>query len=102
MKDAQRRVNEFVTQYQLHTDVASRVLDLVSEVGEVAKEVLKGSEYGNIAFSPDRDKWTEEVGDVLFSLICLANATDLDLQSSLEGVLGKYRKRLDMKGDAGS
>lgn len=102
MKEIQRNVNEFVTEHQLHTDPTSRLLDLVSEVGEVAKEVLKGSHYGQTEFMLDRKKWTEEVGDVLFSLVCLANSTDVDLESALQDVLDKYRERLKSKGDAGS
>lgn len=102
MQQIQREVNDFVTKYELDTDPASRVLDLISEVGEVAKEVLKGSHYGKKTFTPQGEKWVEELGDVLFSLICLANSTDVDLDSALQGVVNKYRERINMRGDAGS
>ncbi|MCI0713505.1 MAG: nucleotide pyrophosphohydrolase [Chloroflexi bacterium] len=102
MQQIQREVNDFVTEHELQTDPTSRLLDLVSEVGEVAKAVLKGSDYGKKDFDPDREKWAEEVGDVLFSLICLANSTSVDLDSALQGVLNKYRERITMKSDAGS
>jgi len=39
------------------------LLDLVSEVGEVSKEVLKGTSYGLEPFQP-REQWAEELADV--------------------------------------
>jgi NTP pyrophosphatase (non-canonical NTP hydrolase) len=48
------------------------------------------------------DSWPEELGDLLFSLICMANATNVDLEQSLSRVLEKYAKRLEARQDAGS
>jgi len=42
----QKIVAEFVDQHGLQTDIVHRLLDLVSEVGELAKEALKTSAYG--------------------------------------------------------
>ena len=41
MTELQKIVAEFVDQHGLHMDVIHRLLDLVSEVGELAKEALK-------------------------------------------------------------
>ena len=38
----QQQVSQFVQEYQLEAPVSARVLDLVSELGELSKEVLKG------------------------------------------------------------
>lgn len=38
----QTKVEQFVGQYGLETPLEHRLLDLLSELGEVAKEVLKG------------------------------------------------------------
>ena len=102
--EMQKQVAEFVTQHELGIDVVHRVLDLVSEVGELSKEVLKATDYGKQTFRPDatNGNWQEELGDVLFSLICVANATDVDLERSLAAVLEKYRRRIQSKQDAGS
>ncbi|WP_420842737.1 MazG nucleotide pyrophosphohydrolase domain-containing protein [Fervidibacillus albus] len=43
-----------------------------------------------------------EIGDVLFSLICLANQTETNLEDSLAQILEKYEKRFAAKGDVGS
>ncbi len=97
----QKRVAEFVTSHGLHTDVVYRVLDLVSEVGELSKEVLKATNYGCEEFQPP-ENWEDELGDVLFALICVANLTEVDLESALSRVLEKYRKRIEAHQHAGS
>lgn len=101
LEQLQKQVAQFVHSHGLEADVEARLLDLVSEVGELSKEALKGSAYGNTRFRPT-DAWRSEVGDVLYSLVCLANATDVDLEAALTKALRKYEARLAKKGSAGS
>lgn len=101
MKNSQQIVAEFVARHGLETDVAHRLLDAVSELGEVAKEALKGSDYGKRKFAAT-DAWRGELGDVLFPLLCVANSTGVDLDAALREALEKYERRLAAKGDAGS
>jgi NTP pyrophosphatase (non-canonical NTP hydrolase) len=97
----QKAVAEFVKKHQLESSVEARLIDLFAEMGEVAKEALKGSDYGKADFS-QTPAWAEELGDVFFSLVCLANSTGVDLEKALEDVLAKYKLRLREKGEAGS
>ena len=101
MHAAQQAVADFVQRHGLETDVEHRLLDLVSEVGELAKEVLKSTQYGRAhgALTPN---WQVELGDVLFSLLCLGNATEVDMDSALHEALEKYEQRLAAHGSAGS
>ncbi|MCX6803832.1 MAG: hypothetical protein NTY48_04660 [Candidatus Diapherotrites archaeon] len=48
-----------------------------------------------------REEIKSELGDVLYTLIALANTFDIDLEDALQQVLNKYEKRLK-KGSAGS
>ncbi|MFO7814521.1 MAG: MazG nucleotide pyrophosphohydrolase domain-containing protein [Halanaerobiales bacterium] len=73
----------------------------MSELGELSKESLKSSDYGKAKFKPT-DKWVNELGDVLFSLLCVANNTEVDLEVALNKALNKYRKRFNKKGNIGS
>ena len=100
-QEMQRKVAEFVQAHGLGTDVAFCLLDLVSEIGEASKELLKATQYGKSTFQTNED-WEQELGDALFSLICVANATDVDLDRALTKVLHKYQGRLDGTQDAGS
>lgn len=97
----QTQVAAFVAAHGLTTSVELRLLDLVSEVGELAKEPLRATGYGSAAFSPT-PAWTDELGDVLFALVCLANATNVDLHAALLASLRKYEARLRDRGSAGS
>lgn len=97
----QSRVSQFVIENNLEITVGDRMLDLASEVGELAKEILKASKYGRDDFQPN-DAWSDELGDVFFSLICLANSTDTNLLTALDKALDKYQARLNKNSDAGS
>ncbi len=97
----QETVATFVAKHHLETSVEVRVLDLVSEIGEVAKEVLKASEYGQQSFQPTAE-WSGELADAFFSLICVANSTNVNLEVALAEALEKYQQRLASKGEAGS
>lgn len=101
MKDAQRRVAEFAHAHDLSAGVETRLLDLVSELGELAKEGLKGTDYGSIAMLPTSE-WSSEMGDVIYSLVALANETGVDLDSALDSALTKYRTRIAERDEPGS
>jgi len=66
---------------------------LMEEVGEVAR--LMARIYGEQSFkTPEKaatanDDLAEEMGDVLFVLICLANQTKVDLGASLQKIMEK-------------
>jgi hypothetical protein len=47
------RGSNIIDEFNLISDVASRALDLASEVGELCKEILKSSNYGSSEF-----QWT--------------------------------------------
>lgn len=101
MKEIQKEINEMIKKYNLESSTEIRFIDLVSEIGELGKEILKGNEYGKKEFS-NTDNLESEVGDVLFSLICIANGLNIDLKSALNGVIAKYNSRFLEKGNIGS
>ena len=97
----QHTVAEFVGAHNLEAPLSARLLDLTSEIGELAKEVLKASDYGRAPFAPT-DDWAAELADVLFALLCLANSTAVDLEAALDAALAKYAQRMAHSGQAGS
>lgn len=97
----QERVAAFVDMHALRAGAEARLIDLVSEVGELAREALKSTRYGEEPFAVT-DAWSDELADVFFSLVCLANATNVDMDAALDRALAKYRERLATRGDAGS
>ncbi len=101
MKDIQERINDMIKKYDLEASLEIKFIDLVSEIGELGKEILKGNDYGKKDFRKS-DNIESEIGDVFFSLICVANGLNINLEDSLEIVLEKYDKRFLNKGDIGS
>jgi len=100
MREIQERIKKFCKENNMESPAEHRVLDTMSELGEVAKEILKMSNYGRKPIEY-RDELKSELGDVLYSLITIANTFDIDLEDALHQVLEKYEKRLK-KGSAGS
>lgn len=97
----QQEVAELTNEYNLEADVEYRLLDMMSELGEVSKELLIMTNYGQEE-AQDSTDFAEELGDLLFSLITVANTMDIDLQQVLDQVLDKYQQRFHQKGHIGS
>ncbi|MCU4742549.1 MazG-like family protein [Halobacteria archaeon AArc-m2/3/4] len=98
--DEQRTVAAFVEEHDLEAPPAYRVLDLTSEVGELAKEVNESTGYGD---EPENvDLAADELGDTLFALLALADSLEIDAGDALEDALAKYRDRLEETGSPGS
>lgn len=101
MNQNQKEIRELVEKYRLETDVVSRYIDFVSEVGELGKELLKGSDYGKEKFEIT-DNTKSEIGDAFFSLLCICNSLQIDANEAIKEVIEKYTNRFEEKGNIGS
>ncbi|MFC4358564.1 MazG-like family protein [Halobium salinum] len=98
--DAQHRVREFCETHDVDGRPEFQLLDLASEVGELAKDACESTDWGE---NPDDfDLATDEFGDALFSLITVAESLDVDLDDALDEALAKYERRIEATGDASS
>ncbi|WP_128477081.1 MazG-like family protein [Halorussus pelagicus] len=96
----QRKVAEFLAEHEMDADPAYRILDLASEVGELAKDANESTDYGA---SPEQvDVNADELGDALFSLLAVAESLDADAEAALDEALAKYEQRIEATGDPGS
>ena len=100
MRHLQDKVKNFCEQHNLSTSSEARFLDIVSELGEMAKEILLHSDYGKKTIDHSA-RLEEEVGDTIFSLISLSNSLDIDMEVALDKVLKKYKSRFN-NGSIGS
>lgn len=100
MLDAQRDVAAFAAEHDIESDPAYHVLDLAAEVGEIAADATKSTNWGD---DPDAlDVKTDEIGDALFALLLVAESLDVDAGAALDESLSKYRRRIDETGSASS
>lgn len=97
----QKSVHEFIAQHQLSCGVESRFIDLTSEMGELGKELLKGSDYGKSACRITENA-EDELGDCLFSLLALACEMNINAENALKHALEKYQKRFSEKQEISS
>ena len=92
MQDFQDAVRRFQDEHGLRLPPELAALDLVSEVGELAKEVLLSTSYGTKARTPTSNL-EAELGDVCYSLASLANSLGLDVWQALAKRLAVYQTR---------
>jgi NTP pyrophosphatase (non-canonical NTP hydrolase) len=93
IKQLQAEVDAWMSQFGGYWPPLANLARLTEEVGELAREI-------NHAHGPKKKKGSEapgsvaeELGDVLFVVIALANSMQIDLGAALDAVLAKYRVR---------
>jgi len=97
----QQSVKEFLNQNRLSKNEQIRYIDLLSEIGELGKEILKSTDYGEKPYSPTESAF-EEMGDCLFSILALCCEMNIEAEEALKYVLEKYNRRLSATGKIGS
>jgi len=94
IKEAQEIVDKWIntTGVRYFSELTS-LAQLVEEVGEVARVMSRT--YGDQSFkkSEEGKKLSDELGDVLFALICIANQTGIDLTEAFQSNIEKKTKR---------
>ena len=95
------KVYDALQQFQLSCGYEARYIDLVSEIGELGKELLKGSDYHKSSLRVSAST-VEEMGDCLFSIIALCQELSIDPDDALVAAIQKYQTRYETKGSIGS
>ena len=96
----QRKVADFAEKHELQGEAAFRILDLAAEVGEIAADATKSTDWGT---SPeDLEIKSDEIGDALFSLLLVAESLEVDAGDALDEALEKYQARITETGSASS
>ncbi len=93
-------LKDFITRYHLETQPAFSLLDILSELGEVAKELLKGTDYGRKEDTTDPTRMREEIGDLVFAVAYLCTLYDVDPEEAMWESVRKFERRL-LKGKEG-
>jgi NTP pyrophosphatase (non-canonical NTP hydrolase) len=94
IKQAQQLIDEWIKTHGVrYFSELTNMAILTEEVGEVARLISR--QYGDQSFKKkEKDKeLADELADVLFVLICLANQTGIDLTKAFEKNMEKKTKR---------
>lgn len=90
LKDIQRQIDDILQDYEKpYWSPLSNIARLVEEVGEVARIV--NHRYGDKPKKPTEteDDLEDELADVLWTVICLANQEGIDLDAGLQRAIDK-------------
>ena len=91
--DAQRMVDLWIRDYGVRyfSELTNMVI-LTEEVGELARQMARI--YGDQSFKEgEKPNLGDEMADVLWVLICLANQTGIDLETELRRNIEKKTRR---------
>jgi len=93
LKELQEIIKIFVEERDWKRPSSDTLIHLIEEIGEVGRNILIMKDYGG---SHTKDKPTnleEELADVLYLLLKLANENDVDLQNALLTKIEKIREK---------
>lgn len=91
IKNSQKAVDNWIKEHGVrYFNELTNMAQLTEEVGEVARIIAR--RYGEQSEKPsDKDKdLGEELADVVFVVLCLANQTGIDLEEA-------FRKKMEKK-----
>jgi len=98
LQEAQSQVDQWIKEYGVRyfSELTNTAL-LMEEVGELSRHIARnyGEQSYKQALSPEevKQKIGDEMADVLFVLICLANQIDIDLDAALVQSINKKTQR---------
>ena len=93
IKEAQQMVDQWIKEYGVrYFSELTNMACLTEEVGELARIIAR--KYGDQSFkASEKENLGEEMADVLWVLICLANQTGVDLTDEFEKSMLKKTQR---------
>lgn len=93
ISEAQKIVDSWIKEYGVrYFDEMTNLAILTEEVGEVARIMVR--KYGEQSFKEgEKSSLSDELADVLWVLICIANQTGVDLTEALQKNIDKKTKR---------
>jgi NTP pyrophosphatase (non-canonical NTP hydrolase) len=94
IKEAQEKVDLWIKSYgKRYFNVLTNMAILTEEIGEVARIIART--YGEQSFKESDETYDlgDEMADVLWVILCLANQTGIDLTAAFEKNLKKKTKR---------
>ena len=93
IRDAQSEVHQWITKYGVrYFSELTNMAVLTEEVGELARVMAR--KYGDQSFKEgEKDNIDEEIADVLWVLLCIANQTGVDITTAFQKSMDKKTKR---------
>ena len=93
LNEVQQMVDEWIHQYGVrYFSKLTNMAVLTEDVGALARVMART--YGDQSFKPgEKSNLSEEMADVLWVLVCLANQTGVDLTEAFRNTIEKKTRR---------
>lgn len=93
LEEAQKQVDNWIKTYGVrYFSELTNMAVLTEEVGELARVMVR--KYGDQSFKPgEKDNLDEEIADVFWVLLCIANQTGVNLTEAFRRSIEKKTKR---------
>lgn len=93
VRELQTYVKNFVDERNWQTPASDILIHMMEEMGEVARNVLKMKNYGGQHTADSDHNMPEELADVFYLLLKLANESKVDLVDAFSKKMEKNSKR---------
>lgn len=94
VKEAQKMVDDWIKEYGVrYFNELTNMAILTEEVGEVARIMARRYGEQSEKESDKNKELGEELADVIFVIFCIANQTDIDLETYIKKNIEKKTKR---------
>lgn len=94
LRNIQKQVDDWAKQYKIPYWQAHEILArLIEETGELAREINHLYGPKTKKSNEDTKEMADEIGDILFTLCCLANSKGIDLDDAFKRVMDKCYNR---------
>lgn len=93
IEEAQKEVDKWIKTYGVrYFSELTNMAVLTEEVGELARVMAR--KYGDQSFKPgEKDNLEEEVADIFWVLVCIANQTGVNITEAFKKSMEKKTKR---------
>jgi len=93
LKEFQQQIEEWILNHGGYWPPLSMLSAIIEEVGELAKEINHLEGFKPKKLDDVKLNIGEELADVIFATICVANYYKVNMNSELTKVIKKYSKR---------
>ncbi len=93
LDDIQQLVDDWIQKHGGYWSPLSMLSAVIEELGEISREINYLEGYKPKKDNKEKSNLDEELADLIFSIICIANHYKVNLSVELTKVMEKYSKR---------
>ncbi|MCK4380571.1 MAG: nucleotide pyrophosphohydrolase [Candidatus Lokiarchaeota archaeon] len=93
LQDIQRIIHDWINKHGGYWPPLAMLSAVIEEVGELAKEINHLEGYKPKKKKNEKIRVGEELADIIYAVVCIANYYKIDLNTELKNVIDKYSER---------